>query len=53
MKVWRRESRAAYGEQAVIHTVAVALWGLDKADSLESARKDAAALWENRDKTRL
>lgn len=53
LKVWRGEARDEYGEQAVIHTVAVALWGLDKADSLESALKEAAALWENRDTARL
>ena len=53
LKVWRGESRDEYGEQAVIHTVAVALWGLDKADSLERALTEAAALWENRDTARL
>ncbi len=53
LKVWRGETCDEYGEQAVISTVAVALWGLDKADSLQSALKEAAALWEKRDKKRL
>lgn len=53
LKVWRGEESDEYGENAVIQTVAVALWGLDKAGSLEEAREQAKALWQNRDTARL
>lgn len=51
--VWRGEQQDEYGENAVIQTVAVALWGLDKAASLEEAREQAKALWQDRDTARL
>ena len=48
--VWRGEQSDDYGENAVIQTVAVALWGLDRAASLEQAQEQARELWQNRDK---
>ncbi|RJG19953.1 glycosyl transferase family protein [Alcanivorax profundi] len=51
-KVWRGEAQDEYGENAVIQTVAVALWGLDKAENLEEAQQQARALWQNRDTRR-
>ena len=52
-RVWRGEMQDEYGEHAVIQTVAVALWGLDKADSLQAAQTQAAELWSNRQKNRM
>lgn len=52
-RVWRGQEEDPYGEHAVIQTVAVALWGLDKAGSLEDARVQAGTLWQNRDISRL
>ncbi|MCG8394535.1 MAG: glycosyl transferase family protein [Pseudomonadales bacterium] len=49
-QVWRGELQDEYGENAVIQTVAVALWGLDRAASLEEARELARELWQNRSK---
>ena len=53
LKIWRGEETDEYGENAVIQTVAVALWGLDKAGSLEEAQEQAKALWQDRDTARL
>ncbi len=52
-RVWRDEQQDEYGENAIIQTVAVALWGLDKAGSLEEAQEQAKALWRDRDTARL
>jgi len=52
-QVWRGEVQDEYGENAVIQTVAVALWGLDRADSLEDAQTKATELWASRDRSRL
>lgn len=52
-QVWRGEAKDEYGENAVIQTVAVALWGLDRAENLEDAQTRAAELWASRDRSRL
>lgn len=52
-QVWRGETKDEYGENAVIQTVAVALWGLDRAENLEDAQTRAAELWASRDRSRL
>ena len=52
-QVWRGESQDEYGENAVIQTVAVALWGLDKAKDLPAAAAMATTLWKNRNKMRI
>lgn len=52
-QVWRGETKDEYGENAVIQTVAVALWGLDRAENLEGAQTRAAELWASRDRSRL
>lgn len=50
LAVWRGEQSDDYGENAVIQTVAVALWGLDRAASLEEAQELARELWQNRER---
>lgn len=52
-QVWRGETKDEYGENAVIQTVAVALWGLDRAENLEDAQTRAAEFWASRDRSRL
>jgi len=51
--LWRGQADDAYGEAAVIKTVAAVLWGLEKVASLEEGEKAAAALWEARRRDRL
>ncbi|MEC8881281.1 MAG: glycosyltransferase, partial [Pseudomonadota bacterium] len=51
--LWRGRADDAYGEAAVIKTVAAVLWGLEKVASLEEGEKAAAALWEARRRDRL
>lgn len=50
LAVWQGKERDAYGEQAVILTAAVALWGLDKATTLDEAINQATTLWQARNK---
>ena len=50
LAVWRGEQSDNYGENAVIQTVAVALWGLDRAASLDEAQGQARELWQKRHK---
>lgn len=52
-QVWRGVAKDEYGENAVIQTVAVALWGLDRAENLEDAQTRATELWTSRDRSRL
>jgi regulator of sigma E protease len=51
--LWRGQADDAYGQAAVIKTVAAVLWGLEKVTSLEEGEKAAAALWEARHRDRL
>ncbi|MDX1804655.1 MAG: glycosyl transferase family protein [Alcanivorax sp.] len=53
LALWRGQKDEDYGREAVIQTVAVALWGLDKAASLSDAREQARTLWDERNRTRL
>lgn len=47
-RVWDGEEDDYYGEQAVIGTMALALYGLGKATSGEQAHKLASGMWESR-----
>jgi anthranilate phosphoribosyltransferase len=46
--VWKGETEHAYGTQAVISTMALALYSLQKASSIEQAMTLAQTLWEQR-----
>ncbi len=52
LRVWRGELNQPYAEAAVCETLAVCLSLLQRADSVDSARELAQALWQQRDKSR-
>jgi anthranilate phosphoribosyltransferase len=47
-RVWDGEAEDLYGEQAVIGTLALALYGLGEASSREDAHEQAVKLWASR-----
>jgi anthranilate phosphoribosyltransferase len=47
-RVWDDETQDLYGEHAVIGTIALALYGLGKADSNEDAHAQAKEMWLSR-----
>lgn len=51
--LWRGETEDAYGQAAVIKTVAAVLWGLERVETLEQSENEARALWDARERTRL
>jgi len=52
-KLWRGEISHAYGEGALISTLAATLVLLDVASDFDSAQLKATQMWENRDKDRF
>ena len=47
-RVWDGEESDLYGEQAILGTMALALYGLGKASSREDAHNQATNMWETR-----
>ncbi len=52
-RVWRGEAEDGYGQRAITGTIAVALTRLQKADNPDEAVKQAAGIWENRNRERM
>ena len=53
LHLWRAEETIPYGECAVLGTLAIALKQLQPLESTEEAMRQAAALWQARDRSRL
>ena len=53
LNLWRGESSDAYGEAAVIGTLAIALRAMGVVADMDAANAHAAHLWASRDKGRL
>jgi hypothetical protein len=51
--LWRGETSDAYGEDAVIGTLAIALRAMGVAADMDGAKAQAAHLWAQRDRGRL
>jgi anthranilate phosphoribosyltransferase len=48
LAVWRGEVQHAYGEQAVVGTLAIALTALQKATDMDQAMQMAQQMWDGR-----
>ena len=51
--LWRRDGEDAYGEAAVVGTLAIALRALGAAGSVPDAEARARSLWTERDRSRF
>ena len=51
-QLWRGEIESNYGQHAVTETLAVCLSLMQRAETIEAAREQALAMWQQRDKTR-